>query len=429
MKHVCRQARKRALLIGCMLLAIAGACAPARARILIPMDLTQSDHLRAYGMAYAALDRGENVEWLLNYRGGSFLLEDTREGRRALVLAGVRGEETGASDEAIIYQEIDTQNMEVVLLEKAPRIAVYAPPFGDEPWDDAVVLALDYAEIPYDLIYDVEVQSGRLAHYDWLHLHHEDFSGQHGKFYAGFRHADWYKKRQGRLEQAAQQAGFARVWQHKHATAARIKEYVARGGFLFAMCSGTDTFDIARAAGDGDIVDTVDDGTPVNPRAQTLLDFSRHLAFENLHPEMHPYVYEFSNIDMSDYSRLRGAAADFFVLFEFSAKEDPVPTMLTQCHVNMINGFMGQTTSYNRETLKKSSLVLGEVPGTQEIKYIHGNFGKGSWVFYGGHDPEDYEHRPGDPPTRPEPHKNSPSYRLNLNNLLSPAAQKKERKT
>ncbi len=418
--------RHLALLAALVLLAPAG----ARARLLIPMDLTQTDHLKAYGIAYFALEAGQTVEWLLNYRGGSFLLEDTPDNRRTALLRGVRLEETTGAGEAAIYGEIEQNNMDVMLLEKAPRIAVYVPPpTFDEPWDDAVMLALTYAEIPFDRIYDEEILSGRLSEYDWLHLHHEDFTGQYGKFYAAFRGAHWYRASQAVLEAAAREAGFTSVWKHKHATVRRIKEYVAQGGFLFAMCSGCDTFDIALAAGDVDIVDTVYDGTPFIPNAQQLLDFSRCLAFENFRLEMNPYVYEFSDIDMSDYSQLRGPASDYFVLFEFSAKEDPVPTMLTQCHVNMVNGFLGQTTSFNRATLKPSTLVLGDVPDTPEVKYIHGNFGKGTFTFYGGHDPEDYQHRVGDPPTRLELHKNSPGYRLILNNVLFPAAQKKERKT
>ncbi|MBD3235596.1 MAG: asparagine synthetase B [Candidatus Eisenbacteria bacterium] len=412
----------------CAACALALAAGAAQARLLVPMDLTQTDHLKSYGVAYHALEQGQNVEWLLNYRGGSFLLEDTPENRRYAVLEGVRSEVTDGGAEAQIYAQIEAENMEVILLEKAPRVAVYVPPLA-EPWDDAVMLALDYAAIPYDRIYDREVHAGRLGEYDWLHLHHEDFTGQYGKFYAGFRHADWYRQRQELLEGRAREAGYAKVWQHKHATAERIRDYVARGGFLFAMCSGTDTFDIALAAGEADIVDRVYDGDPASPRAQQQLDFSHSLAFENFTLEMNPFVYEHSNIDMSDYSRLRGPEADYFVLFEFSAKEDPVPTMLTQCHVNMIDGFMGQTTSYNRETLKPSTLILAEVPGTDEVKYVHGNLGKGTFTFYGGHDPEDYEHRVGDPPTRLELHKNSPGYRLILNNVLFPAAQKQERKT
>ncbi|MCK4413633.1 MAG: asparagine synthetase B [Candidatus Eisenbacteria sp.] len=400
------------------------------AALLIPMDLLQTDHLKAYGIAFQALEMGTDVEWLLNYRGGAFLMEDREELRRAMLMRGVFFEAAGAGEQAQIYQEIEEHNMEVILLEKAPRIAVYVPPATvTEPWDDAVILALEYADIPYDTVYDEAIQSGRLAAYDWLHLHHEDFTGQYGKFYASFRHAAWYQNRKAQAEASAQAAGYAKVWQHKHATVQRIREYVARGGFLFAMCSGCDTYDIALAAGDVDIVDVVNDGDAPDPRAQERLDFSRCLAFEDFRLEVNPFIYEFSNIDMSDYSRLRGAEADFFVLFEFSAKEDPVPTMLTQCHVNMLNGFMGQTTSFNRETLKPATLVLAEVPGTEEVRYIHGSFGQGTFTFLGGHDPEDYEHRVGDPPTQLELHKSSPGYRLILNNILFPAAKKKERKT
>jgi len=416
---------RRALATGALLAALAPA---APAGLLVPMDLTQTDHLRAYGLTYLALERGENAEWLLNYRGGSFLLEDSPENRRQSLLRGVYVEPLAPGGEALIYQEIEQQNMEAILLEKAPRVAVYAPPIV-EPWDDAVILALDYAEIPFDRIYDEEVHAGRLAEYDWLHLHHEDFTGQYGKFYAGFRHAEWYRDRQALFEERARAAGFGKVWQHKHATIVAVREYVARGGFLFAMCSATDSFDIALAAGNTDIVDTVYDGDPADPSSQAKLRFDRCLAFTDFTLEMNPLVYEFSDIDMGNLARLRGPQADYFVLFEFSAKEDPVPTMLTQCHVNMIDGFMGQTTSFKRELLKPSTLVLAEIPGTSEVRYVHGNLGRGTFAFYGGHDPEDYEHRVGDPPTRLELHKNSPGYRLILNNVLFPAAQKKERKT
>jgi hypothetical protein len=402
----------------------------AGARMLVPMDLTQADHLKAYGVAYHALEQGENVEWLLNYRGGSFLLEDTPENRQTALLRGIRFETISGGDETRVYGEINAANMEVIILEKAPRVAVYVPPPEVvEPWDDAVILALEYAEIPFDRLYDEEVLSGRLSEYDWLHLHHEDFTGQYGKFYGSFHNADWYRARQQESEARARAAGFAKVWQHKHATVAAIREYVARGGFLFAMCSGADSFDIALAAGNTDIVDAVCDGDPADPQSQAKLDFSRCFAFQNFTLEMNPLVYEFSNIDMSEVARMRGADADYFVLFEFSAKEDPVPTMLTQCHVNMLPGFMGQTTSFNRDTLKPSTLVLGEVPGAPEVRYVHGNFGRGTFTFLGGHDPEDYEHRVGDPPTQLELHKNSPGYRLILNNVLFPAAQKQERKT
>ena len=406
------------------------AALPAAARLLLPMDLTQTDHLKAYGVVYHALELGENAEWLLNYRGGSFLIEETEENRRTLLLSGVAFRPIGGADEAQIYQEIEENNMESIRLEKAPRIAVYVPPPEvDEPWDDAVILALDYAEIPYDRIYDAEVQTGKLAEYDWLHLHHEDFTGQYGKFYASFHNAPWYQHRQIIEEQYAHAAGFATVWQFKHASAQQIKQYVARGGFLFAMCSGTDALDIALGAGDTDICDVVYDGDPADPLSQQKLDFGRCLAFENFQLEMDPLVYEYSDIDMTSAVRNRNPESDYFTLFEFSAKEDPVPTMLTQCHVNMVNGFMGQTTSFKRSTLKPSTLVLADVPMTEEVRYVHGNYGKGTFTFFGGHDPEDYEHRVGDPPTKLELHKTSPGYRLILNNVLFPAAQKKERKT
>lgn len=424
--------RRPILAVLLIMLALFGCRFPggvASARILIPMDLSQTDHLKAYGVAFHALSRGEQVEWLLNYRGGSFMMDTTDETRRDALLKGVSAVDLAPSQEGAIYAEIEQNNMDVVILETPPRIAVYAPQLTTEPWDDAVVLALEYSEIPYDMIYDEAVHEGRLADYDWLHLHHEDFTGQYGKFYAAFRSADWYRGRQAQFEEAASRAGYGKVWKHKHATARFIKEYVAGGGFLFAMCSGTDSFDIALAAGDVDIVDTVYDGNPANPQSQQLLRFSETLAFENFTLEMNPYVYEFSNIDMSNYAKMRGATADYFVLFEFSAKEDQVPTMLTQCHVDMVDGFLGQTTSYNRTTLKKSALILGDIPGTNEVKYIHGNYGNGTFTFFGGHDPEDYQHRVGDPPTRLELHKSSPGYRLILNNILFPAAEKKERKT
>jgi hypothetical protein len=400
------------------------------AKILVPMDLTQTDHLKAYGVAYHALQRGENVEWLLNYRGGSFLLEDSAEGQRDCLVSGVASEPAGGAETSAIYSEIERSNMEVVLLEKAPRVAIYAPPNSkDLPWDDAVNLALTYAEIPFDVIWDPDVLDGKVAQYDWVHLHHEDFTGQYGKFFASYGSAPWYLEDQKLAEAAAHAAGFATVWQHKHAVARRLHEFVAQGGFLFAMCSATDSYDIALAAGPVDIVDVPYDGTPPDPRAQERLDFTQTLAFENFHLEMNPMVYEFSDIDMTEEASQRGQPSDFFTLFDFSAKEDPVATMLTQCHVNVLPGFMGQTTSFRRSLLKKATIILAETEGTDEVKYIHGNYGQGTFTFYGGHDPEDYQHRVGDPPTDLSLHKNSPGYRLILNNVLFPAAEKKEQKT
>jgi hypothetical protein len=417
-------------ILSVLLLLLVGAAVSAEAKLLIPMDLTQTDHLKAYGVAYHALARGENVEWLLNYRGGSFLLEETPIGQQDCLVAGVAAQTIGGAEVSAIYDEIENANMEVVLLEKAPKIAIYAPPDRDkEPWDDAVNLALTYADIPFDIIWDPDVLSGKILQYDWVHLHHEDFTGQYGKFYASYAGAPWYIEQQRVAEEAAKAAGFAKVWQHKHAVARRIREYVAQGGFLFAMCSATDALDIALAAGDVDIVDAPYDGDPPDPGCQQRLDFSRCLAFENFTLEMNPLVYEFSDIDMTQQAATRGQANDFFTLFDFSAKEDPVPTMLTQCHVNIVPGFMGQTTSFKKSLVKKSSILLGETEGADEVRYLHGNYGQGTFTFLGGHDPEDYQHRVGDPPTDLELHKNSPGYRLILNNILFPAAEKKEQKT
>jgi hypothetical protein len=434
---ICRGAgRGRRLAAGAMTAVVAGAilgvglAGPVSAKILVPMDLTQTDHLKAYGVAYHALQRGESVEWLLNYRGGSFLLEDSPEGQRDCLVSGVSAEPVDGAGEASIQADIERSNMETVLLEKAPRVAIYAPPNSkDEPWDDAVNLALTYAEIPFDVIWDPDVLDGKIFQYDWLHLHHEDFTGQYGKFYASYGGAPWYLEQQKLAEDAARAAGFPSVWQHKHAVARRIREFVAQGGFLFAMCSATDSYDIALAAGPVDIVDVPYDGTPPDPHAQDRLDFSQSLAFEKFTLEMNPMVYEFSDIDMTEQATMRGQAADFFTLFDFSAKEDPVATMLTQCHVNVLPGFMGQTTSFRKSLLKKGDIVLAEIEGADEVKYLHGNYGQGTFTFFGGHDPEDYQHKVGDPPTDLSLHKNSPGYRLILNNILFPAAEKKEQKT
>ncbi len=406
------------------------AAGDAAAKILVPMDLTQTDHLKAYGVAYHALQHGMNVEWLLNYRGGSFLMEESDSIVQDCLLAGVAYSIVGGADVSAIYDQIENANMEDVLLEKAPRVAIYAPPDRNvRPWDDAVNLALTYAGIPFDVIWDPDILAGKLTQYDWVHLHHEDFTGQYGKFYAAYHDAPWYQEQVKTEEDAAHQLGFKKVWQLKHAVARSIRAYVAQGGFLFAMCSAGDALDIALAAGDDDIVDTPYDGDPPDPAAQARLDYSQCLAFENFTLEMNPYIYAKSDIDMTREASLRGQAIDFFTLFDFSAKEDPVPTMLTQCHVNVLPGFMGQTTSFNRKLLKKSVIILAQTEGTDEVKYIHGNYGKGTWTFYGGHDPEDYQHRVGDPPTDLRLHKSSPGYRLILNNILFPAAQKKEQKT
>ena len=398
--------------------------------LLIPMDLKQTDHLKAYGLAYWVLEHGLNVEWLLNYRDGSFLMRHEEVIVREARLRGVTFEVVSGTQVAQIYHTIENSNMENVLLEKAPKVAVYTPP-NTQPWDDAVTLALTYAEIPYDKVWDEEVLAGILEEYDWLHLHHEDFTGQYGKFYKQFRNADWYRDQQVQYEAFARKLGFAKVSEEKKAVARAIKEYVLKGGFLFAMCSATDTIDIALSADNTDIAPAVFDGDPIDPDCQKKLDFSKAFAFENFTLITDPLIYEFSDIDTTPPTgqRVRGAEADYFTLFEFSAKYDPVPTMLTQNHAAVIDGFMGQTTGYHRHVIKKSVTIMGEAEGTDEIKYIHGNLGKGTFTFYAGHDPEDYQHFVGDPPTELALHKNSPGYRLILNNVLFPAAKKKKLKT
>ena len=400
----------------------------ASAEILIPMDLTQRNHLKAYGIAFTALKQEITVKWLLNYRGGSYLLPDIQEMEGLCNIRGVDYEKITSVEYASILSEIEQNNMDVVVLEKEPEIAIYTPP-NSQPWDDAVTLALTYAEIEYETIWDEEVLSGGLDKYDWLHLHHEDFTGQYGKFYSSYRNTNWYKEDVRLNEELASKLGFSKVWKLKHAVAEKIRNYVKNGGFLFAMCAATDTFDIALAAGNTDICAEVFDGDGIDAGYKNKLDFSRTFAFTDFDLLPNPYKYEFSTIDASDYAKLRGAEADFFQLFDFSAKYDPVPTMLTQCHTNMINGFLGQTTSFHKRYVKKSVIILGESPGLEEVKYLHGNFGKGTFTFYGGHDPEDYQHKIGDPETVLDLHKNSPGYRLILNNILFPAAQKKKLKT
>lgn len=404
---------------------------PAMAeRLLIPMDLQQANHLKAYGLAFWILEREVPVEWLLNYQGGAFAVDALDLVAREARLRGVTCRVIDDAEMASIYAQIDAANMDVVRLEKSPRIAVYTPP-NSQPWDDAVTMALEYAEIDYETLWDEDVLSGRLADFDWIHLHHEDFSGQYGKFYASFRNDAWYREQQQLYEADARRLGFQKVWQMKHAVARRIYDYIAGGGFLFAMCSATDTFDIALAAGDVDIVDTPFDGDPPAPGAQQRLDFSRTVAFEGFLLESNPMVYEHSDIDTTpqDMRLIRTAEAEYFTLFEFSAKHDPVPTMLTQCHTNIVNGFLGQTTAYRGHLIKDSVVRLAEEEGTDAVKYIHGQVGRGTFTFYGGHDPEDHKHHVGDPATQLSLYPNSPGYRLILNNVLFPAAKKKPRKT
>lgn len=396
--------------------------------LLVPMDLTQANHLRAYGVAFHSLQAEEKVNWLLNYRGGSFLIKDNNRVRLDARLLGVSFEEIGETEVARIRAVVAQENMDEVLLEKPPRIAVYSPPHK-QPWDDAVTLALTYAEVPYEIIYDVDVLSGHLNDYDWLHLHHEDFTGQYGKFYVNFGLEPWYLEQKHFHEELARELGYENVWQLKHAVASTIQKYVEGGGFLFAMCSATDTIDIALAWLHTDIVPAPFDNTPYDPTYKTQSDFDQTFAFQNFKLMTNPMVYEFSDIDTSNYAMMRGAMADYFTLFAFAAKYDPVPAMLTQNHVNVINGFLGQTTGYGRRHLKRSVTVLAAVDGTEEVKYIHGKRGMGTWTFLGGHDPEDYQHRVGDPPTDLDLYPTSPGYRLILNNILFPAARKKPQKT
>ncbi len=397
-------------------------------RLLIYMDLDQTDHLRAYGVAYWALEQGYNVEWLLNYRGGSFMMDWSDLVARKATLLGVSYTRISDGDAVEIYRTIEENNMEVVLLEKAPAIAVYVPP-DREPWDDAVRLALEYAEIPYEVVYDEEILAGKLDQYDWLHLHHEDFTGQYGKFYTGYAETDWYKKQVATSEALARKLGYRKVSELKKAVARKIKDYIARGGFVFAMCSATDSYDIALAAENVDIVESIFDGDPPDPNYQEKLDYTKTLCFTDFKVIPNPMIYEYSDIDTSPRAARRGRANDYFTLFEFSAKQDPIPTMLTQCHVSVINGFMGQTTGFEKRLIKRNVIILAETEGQDDVKYVHGTYGRGTLTFYGGHDPEDYQHMVGDPPTDLSLHKNSPGYRLILNNVLFPAARKKEQKT
>lgn len=398
-------------------------------KLFIPMDLSQTDHLKAYGIAYWILKQGQPVDWLLNYRGGSFMADYSELFASECRIRGVSFEQLDGAEAAKIYSEVQSENVneDVVKLEKPPRIAVYAPP-GSQPWDDAVRLALDYAEIEHDIIWDEEVLGGKLEKYDWLHLHHEDFTGQYGKFWANYNSAPWYIEQVALNEGMAKKLGFSKVSELKKAVVRKITEFVANGGFLFAMCSATDTYDIAIAAMNIDICGPMFDGDPADPDANKKLDFTNTFAFENFKLIMDPYVYEYSNIDVTE-EALNNPDYDYFTLFEFSAKYDPVPTMLTQDHVNVIHGFMGQTTAFHKQFIKKNVTILGERDGSDEVRYIHGNVGRGTFTWYGGHDPEDYRHFVYDKETDLHLFKNSPGYRLILNNILFPAAKKKKQKT
>ena len=400
------------------------------AKILIPMDETQTNHLKAYGIAFWVLENDIEVQWLLNYRGGSFLIESYKTIEEECVIRGVSYQVIADVQAANIIREIaDPEvNMETVKLEKAPKIAVYSPK-ANMPWDDAVTLVMEYAEIPYEVVYDTEIINMELPKYDWLHLHHEDFTGQYGKFYRSYKNAAWYQQQVRDAEALATNLGFDKVSKLKLAVAERIKEYTAGGGFLFTMCSGTDTYDIALAAQNTDICESMYDGDPADPAAQSKLDFDQTFAFHNFILETDPLIYEFSSIDATDIHTKVPQTQDFFTLFDFSAKWDIVPTMLNQNHRSVIKGFMGQTTAFKKQYIKSEVLILGESKAQGSVKYIHGEFGKGQWTFYGGHDPEDYQHRVGDPPTDLNLHPNSPGYRLILNNILFPAAKKKHQKT
>lgn len=401
----------------------------AQDKILIPMDLRQTDHLKSYGITFHALENGLKADWLLNYRGGSFLIDYSPQVVSECRIEGVYFQEISASTAAEIYSIVQSEdeNMELMRLEKAPKIAVFVPP-GFQPWDDAVTLVLEYAKIPYDKVFNEEILRGDLDKYDWLHLHHEDFTGQYGKFYASFSNAPWYIEQQIRYENEAKKLGFRKVSDMMLAVSTTIKNFIGQGGFMFAMCSATDSYDIALAAHNTDICEKMFDGDAADPHAQSKLDYQNGLAFENFKLKTNPFIYEYSDIDIQPMEILN-PENDYFTLFDFSAKYDPVPTMLTQNHANVIRGFMGQTTMFRRELIKNSIIIMGERQGTDQIKYIHGNFGRGTFTFYGGHDPEDYQHAVGDPPTELTIYKNSPGYRLILNNILFPAAKKKKQKT
>ncbi|PXY38689.1 asparagine synthetase B [Flavobacterium cheongpyeongense] len=398
--------------------------------ILLPMDeATQQNHLKAYGITYWCLSKDYKASWLLNYRGGSFLLPDADEIRKECKIRGVSFEILSDSEEIAILDEISSpsQNMESVILEKAPKIAVYTPK-GKQPWDDAVTLVLTYAEIPFTPIYDEEVLSDQLLLYDWLHLHHEDFTGQYGKFYAAYKNTPWYIEQKKDAEALAERLGYAKVSQEKGAVAKKIRDFVIGGGFMFAMCSATDSFDISLTADGVDICEAMFDGDASESNYQSKLDYGNSFAFKNFTLERRPEQYEFSDIDMTTKRRIT-PDKDYFSLMEYSAKWDPIPSMLCQNHTQLVKGFMGQTTSFDQNLIKSNVLVMGTCELNGEARYIHGEKGKGMFTFFGGHDPEDYQHQVGDPPTVLDLHPNSPGYRLILNNVLFPAAKKKKLKT
>jgi len=399
--------------------------------ILIPMNTEQKNHLKAYGITYWVLKQEVESYWLLNYESGSFAFKYAPPIEKECKIRDVSYKVISDGQFSNILSEIGNPeaNKDVIKLEKAPKVAVYSPK-SKQPWDDAVTLVLTYAEIPYDVVYDDELMTDKLLEYDWLHLHHEDFTGQLGKFYASYHTQPWYQEQERELQNNAKKYGFDKISQFRLAIAHKIRDFVMGGGFLFAMCSATDSYDIALGAEGVDICGDIYDGDAMEANAQEKLDFDKCFAFENFKISTNPYQYEYSNIDASpENGRNVPKESDYFSLFEFSAKWDPIPTMLTQCHTKTIKGFMGQSTAFNERFLKKSTLVMGENKAASEAKYIHGEYGKGTWTFYGGHDPEDYQHMVYDPPTDLALHPNSPGYRLILNNILFPAAKKQKRKT
>lgn len=398
--------------------------------ILIPMDeITQTNHLKAYGIAYWSLEKGNTAKWLLNYEGGSFLLEDNNATRNECKIRGVAFQVISDTQAAKILEEISSpsKNMEAVVLEKAPKIAVYSPK-DKMPWDDAVTMVLTYAEIPFDVVYDEEVLNEKLLLYEWLHLHHEDFTGQYGKFYGSYKTAPWYIEQKIASETLATKLGFSKVSEEKLAVALKIRDFVIGGGFMFAMCSATDSFDIALSAEGVDICETMFDGDPSEIDYQQKIDYNKTFAFKDYTLVRNPNEYEFSSIDMTSKRQVQ-RTSDYFSLKEYSAKWDPIPTMLCQNHTQLVKGFMGQTTAFDGDAIKSNVLVMGELKLNGEARYIHGVKGKGMFTFYGGHDPEDYQHRVGDPKTELDLFPNSPGYRLILNNVLFPAAKKKKQKT
>ncbi len=425
--RICRFNNRLILFVSLLVL-----CAPVQAAyLLLPMDEAQKNHLKAYGIAFWVLQKEVEVDWLLNYRGGSFLIQYSKQLESECSIRGVTFQALADAQADAILQEIaDPQvNMEKIKLHKAPKIAVYSPK-NKRPWDDAVTLVLTYAEIPYTILYDEEVLTGLLPLYDWLHMHHEDFTGQYGKFWTAYKNFPWYQEDVQLQEESAHKLGYAKVSQMKLAVAQKIRDFVAGGGYLFSMCSAPDSYDVALSAEGLDICDVMFDGDPMDASAEKKLDYRKCFAFQDFSLVNSPYEYEISSIDVTDdRPKTLNWNNDFFSLFEFSAKWDPVPSMLCQDHESLIHGFMGQTTAFNEKYIKSNVLILGENKSLGEARYIHGDFGKGTWTFLGGHDPEDYQHLVGDPPTDLNLHPNSPGYRLILNNVLFPAAKKEKRKT